>query len=106
MLDGRSRGPTRGGSRGGTGGAAAPTAEPYDSAAIFRTAGGESVRGRSAIEALMRERFARGGRVIGGRIVQDGLVPAGTMLFEWGHVELKLGAGGGAGAPPRPHPTG
>jgi ketosteroid isomerase-like protein len=79
-------------------GDAAAIAEPYDSASIFLTAGGESVRGRSAIEALMRERFARGGRVIGGRIVQDGLVPAGTMLFEWGHVDLKLGPGGGPDA--------
>jgi ketosteroid isomerase-like protein len=74
-------------------------AEPYDSAAVFVTATGESVRGRSAIEALMRERFATTGRVTGGKIVQDGLLPVGAMIYEWGHVNLELTpARGGAAA--------
>lgn len=78
---------------------AAAAAEPYDSASIFVTASGQSVRGRSAIEALMRERFAKSGRTIGGEVVEDGLVPAGAMLYEWGHLNLRLeGPGGGAGS--------
>ena len=64
----------------------AAVVEPYDDDAIFVTATGESVRGRSAIAQLMRERFAKTGRVTGGRIVQDGITVAGTMIYEWGHA--------------------
>jgi ketosteroid isomerase-like protein len=68
--------------------------EPYEDGAIFVTATGESVRGRGAIEQLMRERFAKSGRVTGGRIVQDGIASAGTMVYEWGHADLEVAAQG------------
>jgi uncharacterized protein (TIGR02246 family) len=73
--------------------------EPYDSDAIFVTATGESVRGRSAIEQLMRERFAKTGRATAGRIVQDGITAAGTMIYEWGHADLEVAQEGRPAAP-------
>ena len=75
--------------------------EPYDDDAIFVTATGESVRGRSAIEQLMRERFSKTGRVTAGRIVQDGISAAGTMIYEWGHADLEIGREGQAPMPVR-----
>ena len=38
----------------------------------------------------MRERFRTGGRIVGGRLLQDGLVTAGSMIYEWGHAELDV----------------
>jgi uncharacterized protein (TIGR02246 family) len=70
--------------------------EPYDDDAVFVTAAGDSVRGRSAIERLMRERFTTTGPVTGGRIVQDGLRVAGTMIYEWGHADLTTARAGAA----------
>ena len=40
-------------------------AAPYDDAGVFVTASGRSVVGQLAIAALMRERFAKEGRLIG-----------------------------------------
>jgi uncharacterized protein (TIGR02246 family) len=70
-------------------------AEPYDEQAVFVTATGEAVRGRPAIEQLMRARFAKIGRVVGGTIVEDGLTRVGTMIYEWGHADLQLSHDGG-----------
>jgi uncharacterized protein (TIGR02246 family) len=75
--------------------------EPYTDDAIFVTATGESVRGRSAIEQLMRDRFARTGRVTGGRIVEDGITAAGTMIYEWGHADLEIARDAQAATPVR-----
>jgi uncharacterized protein (TIGR02246 family) len=69
---------------------AAAMAEPYADDGVFVTATGEVVRGRAAIAQLMRERFAKEGHAIDGKIVQDGLMRAGGMIYEWGHVELQL----------------
>jgi uncharacterized protein (TIGR02246 family) len=80
---------------------AAAVVEPYDEEAIFVTATGESVRGRTAIEQLMRERFAKGGRVTAGRIVEDGITAAGTMIYEWGHADLEMARTGEAPVPVR-----
>jgi uncharacterized protein (TIGR02246 family) len=74
---------------------AAAIVEPYDEEAVFVTATGEAVRGRSAIERLMHDRFAKIGRVVGGTIVEDGLTRVGTMIYEWGHAELQLSHDGG-----------
>jgi uncharacterized protein (TIGR02246 family) len=71
-------------------GDAAATAEPYADDAVFVTSSGESVRGRAAIEQMMRGRFTTGGRAIDGKIVQDGIAAVGTQIYEWGHVSLKL----------------
>jgi ketosteroid isomerase-like protein len=69
--------------------------EPYDQDAVFVAATGEAVRGRPAIERLMRDRFAKIGRVVGGTIVEDGLTRVGTMIYEWGHADLQLSRDGG-----------
>ena len=72
--------------------------EPYADEGVFVTATGESVKGRAAIEQLMRERFSRSGRVLGGTLRQDDLVAVGSMIYEWGHADLELA--GASGAPP------
>ena len=61
-------------------GDAAATAEPYADDAVFVTASGESVRGRAAIEALMRDRFASSGHAVSGTIEDDGLTAVGAHL--------------------------
>jgi len=70
-------------------------AEPYAEDAVFVTLTGEAVRGRPAIEQVMRDRFAKIGRVVGGKIAQDGLTRVGTMIYEWGHADLQLLRDGG-----------
>lgn len=65
-------------------------AEPYDDAGVFVTATGESFVGRPAIASLMRQRFAKEGRLVDGEIVQDGLTQVGRQVYEWGHVDLRL----------------
>jgi len=69
---------------------AAAIAEPYADDALFVTATGETARGRAAIEQLMRERFAKTGRVVGGSLVQDGATVVGSMIYEWGHAEMDI----------------
>ncbi|HEV8410593.1 MAG TPA: DUF4440 domain-containing protein [Gemmatimonadaceae bacterium] len=73
---------------------AVATAEPYADDAVFVTSTGESVRGRPAIEKLMRDRFASGGHAIGGSIKQDGITAVGNLIYEWGHASLQLARDG------------
>jgi uncharacterized protein (TIGR02246 family) len=75
-------------------GDAAATAAPYADDAVFVTALGESVRGRSAIERLMQDRFAASGRAVDGAIQQDGLTKVGDRIYEWGHATLMLARDG------------
>jgi len=74
--------------------------EPYADDAVFVDAAGTSVKGRPAIEQLMRDRFARTGRVLNATLQQDNLVVAGSMIYEWGHAEIEVSGAGGA-APAR-----
>jgi uncharacterized protein (TIGR02246 family) len=69
---------------------AAAIVEPYADDAVFVAATGESARGRPAIEQMMRDRFAKAGRVMGGSLIQDGTAAAGSMIYEWGHAELDV----------------
>jgi len=64
--------------------------EPYADDGVFVAATGESVKGRAAIEQLMRERFSRTGHVTGGTLQQDDLVAAGSMIYEWGHADVTV----------------
>jgi uncharacterized protein (TIGR02246 family) len=64
--------------------------EPYAEDGVFVLATGTAVTGRAAIEQLMRERFRTGGRIVSGRLHQDDLVTAGSMIYEWGHAELEV----------------
>ena len=70
--------------------------EPYAEDGVFVTATGESVKGRAAIGQLMRDRFAKTGRMVAGTIAQDGLVRVGDLIYEWGHAEMRLAPEGGA----------
>jgi uncharacterized protein (TIGR02246 family) len=76
---------------------AAAIAEPYADDGMLVTATGEIFRGRQAVEAAMRESVTRIGTArVGGRLVQDGLTRAGTLLYEWGHDELEIDRPGAA----------
>jgi uncharacterized protein (TIGR02246 family) len=65
-------------------------AEPYTDDAVFVLATGEAVRGRDAIEQLMRRRFSTMGRVTSGTLRQENLVAAGSMIYEWGRADLEI----------------
>ncbi len=73
-------------------------AEVYADDGVFVLPGGDSVKGRAAIEQMMRERFRRTGPVVGGTLTQDNLVAAGSMIYEWGHAEIAMGGGGNQSA--------
>ena len=62
-------------------------AAPYADNGIFLTATGESVVGRTAIERLYQDRFAKA-RVLDGELIQDGLTAQGTLIYEWGHARI------------------
>jgi len=66
-------------------------AEVYAEEGVFVLPNGDSVKGRAAIEQLMRDRFSHTGPVIGGTLEQDNLVAAGSMIYEWGHAEIEIG---------------
>jgi uncharacterized protein (TIGR02246 family) len=66
-------------------------ADVYADEGVFVLPNGDSVKGRAAIEQLMRDRFSRTGPVVGGTLKQDDLVVAGSMIYEWGHAELEMG---------------
>lgn len=65
-------------------------AEVYADDGVFVLPSGDSVKGRAAIEQLMRDRFSRTGPVVGGTLTQDNLVAAGSMIYEWGHAEIAM----------------
>jgi uncharacterized protein (TIGR02246 family) len=69
-------------------------AEVYADDGVFVLPSGDSVKGRAAIEQLMRDRFSRTGPVVGGALTQDNLVAAGSMIYEWGHAEIATGGRG------------
>lgn len=71
---------------------AAAIAEPYADDAVFVTASGVTATGRTAIAQLMRDRFAQPSKVVGGRLIQDGIVRQGSSIYEWGHATLDLAA--------------
>ena len=75
---------------------AATIAAVYADDGVFVAVNGETVRGRGAIEQFMRERFGRSGRVVSGKLTQDGLTRAGVLIYEWGHADLQLSRNGEA----------
>jgi len=68
---------------------AAAVAAPYANDGLFVAATGQTAVGPEGVARLMRERFAAT-RVIDGSLVQDGLRLEGTMIYEWGHADLRL----------------
>jgi ketosteroid isomerase-like protein len=73
--------------------AGAIVARYADSASVVM-GNGQSVRGRAAIERAIGESVAQMPAVAGGKLVQEGLVRSGPLLYEWGRGELELGASG------------
>src|SRR5262249_15800848 len=69
---------------------AAAIAAIYGEDAVFITAAGEALRGRTAIENFERERFNATGRVVEGTVEDDGLAQTGQFVYEWGHVTLRI----------------
>lgn len=73
----------------------AAAGEGFARDALFITPDGQVVRGRQAIVRFMRDRLATSGPAVGGRLVQDGIRPEGSLIYEWGHVTLQFAARGG-----------
>lgn len=69
---------------------AAAIAAIYGDEAVFVTATGEALRGRTTIEAFERQRFEANGRVLDGSIADDGLTRTGPFVYEWGHATLRV----------------
>ena len=62
----------------------------YGDEAVFITATGDALRGRTAVEAFERERFQK----LDGMIEDDGLTRSGAFVYEWGHAgDSGTGAG-------------
>lgn len=68
-------------------------AAPYAENGIFLTATGESIVGRTAIERLYQDRFAKS-RVVDADLIQDGLTAQGALIYEWGHARIESEQGG------------
>lgn len=69
---------------------AAKIAEPYARDALFILADGKTVRGRVAIREMYQAGFRKPGKIVSGRLVEDGLVAAGSLIYEWGHARLLI----------------
>ncbi|HLI11748.1 MAG TPA: SgcJ/EcaC family oxidoreductase [Alphaproteobacteria bacterium] len=65
-------------------------AAPYAEDGIFLAASGAIARGRAAIEQMYLDRFAKGGRVVSGKIIEDGLKAEAGFIIEWGHAVFTL----------------
>ena len=63
----------------------------------FIKADGESVRGRAAVEIMYADRMTSDFVLKSGTLVQDGVVVAGDLIYEWGHAETEFERGGKAG---------
>ncbi len=75
---------------------AAAIAAPYADNGVFVTPNGAVVSGRDGVAQLMRERFAKAGKVTAGELVQDGITRQGMFIYEWGHAVLEIEQEGGA----------
>lgn len=66
-------------------GDAAAVAAAYAKDGVLVLANGTAIHGRSAIAARYRAEIAQLGRVVGGRLVQEGVTVSGGLIYEWGH---------------------
>jgi ketosteroid isomerase-like protein len=73
-------------------------AEPYDEDAVFVTRSGQSVLGQEAIRRFYLESFRGSRKVVGGSLVQDGLIKQGEFIVEWGHARVESRQNGEAPA--------
>lgn len=66
-------------------GDAAAVAAVYADDGVLLTSQGAVFLGRAAIAARYRAALVKMGRVVGGRLVQEGVTVSGGMIYEWGH---------------------
>lgn len=71
-------------------GDAATIAAPYAEDGLFVLADGSCVKGRAAIEAMYRERFAKSGLASETRIESKRLVVDGDLAYESGNGEMTM----------------
>jgi uncharacterized protein (TIGR02246 family) len=64
-------------------------AAPYAEHAIFVTAAGDCIRGRTAIRDFYRARLAPI-QVTDGKLVQESAVVSGSLVYEWGHASYTV----------------
>ncbi|HEX3843188.1 MAG TPA: DUF4440 domain-containing protein [Steroidobacteraceae bacterium] len=65
-------------------GDAGAVAAAYADDGVLVTSKGEAIRGRAAVAARYRAELARLGKVVGGGLVQEGVMVASGMIYEWG----------------------
>jgi uncharacterized protein (TIGR02246 family) len=75
-------------------GDSAAVAAAYAKDGVLIAANGTAVRGRSAIAARYRVELARMGRVVGGGLVQEGVIVSNGLIYEWGHGGIIFVKGG------------
>jgi uncharacterized protein (TIGR02246 family) len=66
-------------------GDAAAVAAAYADDGVLLTSKGAAFRGPATIAARYRAELAEMGRVVGGGLVQEGVVVSDGMIYEWGH---------------------
>lgn len=66
----------------------ATIAEPYTADAVFVTPDGTATRGRTAIEQLYRDRFAKSGPALETKIVSEELMLDGDFAYERGRGSI------------------
>ncbi len=71
-------------------GDAATIAAPYTEDALFVLADGSCVKGRGAIEAMYRERFAKAGLASETKIESKRVVVDGDLAYESGYGEMTM----------------
>ncbi len=69
-------------------GDAATIAAPYEDDAVFVATDGSCTKGRAAIEAMYRARFASRGLAVSTRIASKNLVVDGDLAYESGDAEI------------------
>lgn len=75
-------------------GDAAAIAAPYAEDAVFVRVDGSCVKGRSAIEAMYRERFAKAGLASATKIDSKSVVVDGDLAYESGYGEMTMSKDG------------
>ncbi len=68
-------------------------AEPYADKGIFVTTAGQSIVGKQAIEQMYRDRFGKA-QIVDGKIIEDGIVAEGALIYEWGHADITAKSNG------------
>jgi ketosteroid isomerase-like protein len=68
-------------------------AATYTQDAVDCSAAGDCIRGRSTIEAHMKEEIAKLGKANSASVTSVGSVQQGRFVYEWGHAEASFPSG-------------